>query len=225
MSLKHAVLAALLEGEASGYDLAKIFDVSVANFWAATPQQLYRELDKLAEAGLITARVVEQERRPNKRMFSLTEPGMRDLAAYTSTPPRPSAVRDELLVQVQACDEGDTAAVRGFVAQRMEASRAKLARYDRLREWMLAGRDEDAYLAEAERVGPYLTLMRGRFFEEENLRWGERALDVLDRRAAVRGQRGGTTETGPADARSAVTTTATATATAATAEAAAGHPA
>ncbi|MFD8644663.1 PadR family transcriptional regulator [Streptomyces zaomyceticus] len=186
MSLKHAVLAALLEGEASGYDLAKIFDVSVANFWAATPQQLYRELEKLAEAGLITARVVQQERRPNKRMFSLTEPGMRDLAAYTSTPPRPSAVRDELMVQVQACDEGDTTAVRGFVAQRMEASRAKLARYDRLREWMLAGRDEDTYLDEAERVGPYLTLMRGRFFEEEHLRWGERALAVLDRRGAAR---------------------------------------
>ncbi|MFJ5829244.1 PadR family transcriptional regulator [Streptomyces sp. NPDC093089] len=186
MSLKHAVLAALLEGEASGYDLAKIFDVSVANFWAATPQQLYRELDRLDEAGLITARVVEQERRPNKRMFSLTEPGLRDLAAYTSTPPRPSAVRDELMVQVQACDEGDTAAVRGFVARRMETARAKLARYDRLRERMLDGRDEDVYLAEAERIGPYLTLMRGRFFEEENLRWGERALAVLDLRAAAR---------------------------------------
>ncbi|WP_030690168.1 PadR family transcriptional regulator [Streptomyces globisporus] len=186
MSLKHAVLAALLEGEASGYDLAKIFDVSVANFWAATPQQLYRELERLAEAGLITARVVEQERRPNKRMFSLTEPGRQDLVAYTTTPPRPSAVRDELLVQVQACDEGDTAAVREFVARRMETARAKLARYDRLREWMLDGRDEDTYLGEAERVGPYLTLMRGRFFEEENLRWGERALAVLDRRAAAR---------------------------------------
>lgn len=37
MSLKYAVLAALLEGEASGYDLAKVFDVSVANFWSATP--------------------------------------------------------------------------------------------------------------------------------------------------------------------------------------------
>ncbi|MEF9880948.1 PadR family transcriptional regulator [Streptomyces sp. P9-A4] len=188
MSLKHAVLAALLEGEASGYDLAKIFDVSVANFWAATPQQLYRELDRLAVAGLITARVVEQERRPNKRMFSLTEPGRRDLAAYTSTPPRPSAVRDELMVQVQACDEGDTKAVREFVAQRMETARAKLARYDRLREWMLNGRDEDTYLDEAERVGPYLTLMRGRYFEEENLRWGERALAVLDRRAEARGR-------------------------------------
>ena len=37
-------MAALLEGEASGYDLAKVFDASVANFWPATPQQLYREL-------------------------------------------------------------------------------------------------------------------------------------------------------------------------------------
>ena len=53
MSLRDAVLAALLEAEASGYDLAKSFDASVANFWMATPQQLYRELDRLAEQGLI----------------------------------------------------------------------------------------------------------------------------------------------------------------------------
>ncbi|GHA90756.1 PadR family transcriptional regulator [Streptomyces termitum] len=185
MSLKHAVLAALLEGEASGYDLAKIFDVSVANFWAATPQQLYRELDRLSEAGLITARMVEQERRPNKRMFSLTPEGRRDLDSFTSVAPRPTAVRDELMVQVQACDGGDTEAVRGFVARRMDASRDRLARYERLREWLLGGRDEEAYLREAERVGPYLTLMRGRSLEEENLRWGERVLAVLEARIAA----------------------------------------
>ncbi|MFB7512530.1 PadR family transcriptional regulator [Streptomyces sp. NPDC056144] len=186
MSLKHAVLAALLEGEASGYDLAKIFDVSVANFWASTPQQLYRELDRLGEAGLIVARTVEQERRPNKRMFSLTEAGRQDLYAYTSRPPKPSAVRDSLMVQVQACDEGDTDAVRGFVADRMDTARAKLARYDRLRDWLLNGRDEETYLREAERIGPYLTLMRGRSLEEENLRWGEKTLAVLEQRAAAR---------------------------------------
>ncbi|GAA3507163.1 PadR family transcriptional regulator [Streptomyces showdoensis] len=184
MSLKHAVLAALLEGEASGYDLAKLFDVSVANFWAATPQQLYRELDRLSEAGLIAARVVQQERRPNKRMFTLTEAGRKDLVAYTAHPPRPTAVRDELMVQVQACDEGDTAAVREHVRGRMEWARGKIARYERLREWLLDGRDEETYLREAERVGPYLTLMRGRAFEEENVRWGERVLAVLAAREA-----------------------------------------
>ncbi|MFF4172244.1 PadR family transcriptional regulator [Streptomyces sp. NPDC001744] len=198
MSLKHAVLAALLEGEASGYDLAKIFDVSVANFWAATPQQLYRELERLAGAGLITARMVEQERRPNKRMFSLTESGRRDLALYTSAPPRLSAVRDELMVQVQACDGGDTGAVRESVARRMEVAREKLGRYDRLRERMLDGRDEEAYLGGAERIGPYLTLMRGRAFEEENLRWCARVLAVLDRRAAAGTGTAGKAATGDA---------------------------
>lgn len=184
MSLKHAVLAALLEGEASGYDLAKLFDVSVANFWAATPQQLYRELDRLSEAGLIAARVVQQERRPNKRMFTLTDTGLADLVAYTAHQPKPTAVRDDLLVQVQACDAGDTAAVREHVRERMEGARGKLARYRRMRERMLDGRDEETYLRESERVGPYLTLLRGMAFEEENVRWGERTLAILGEREA-----------------------------------------
>ncbi|MFG2595834.1 PadR family transcriptional regulator [Streptomyces sp. NPDC048462] len=186
MSLKYAVLAALLEGEASGYDLAKIFDVSVADFWSTTPQQLYRELDRLAGSGLIEARVVEQQRRPNKRVFTLTEPGRASLAAFTAEPPRPIAIRDELLVMTQAVDAGDHEAVRASVAERMEWARAKLARYDRLRERLLDGRDEETFVAETDRIGPYLTLMRGRSFEAENLRWGEQVLRILDRRAAQR---------------------------------------
>ncbi|MFC9971340.1 PadR family transcriptional regulator [Spirillospora sp. NPDC127200] len=184
MALRNALLATLLEGEASGYDLAKGFDASVANFWMATPQQLYRELDRMETDGLIEARVVQQERRPNKRLFSLTEAGRRALRDFTARPPKPGAMREELMVQVQAVDAGDGAAVREAIAERLAWSRAKLARYDRLRDRLLEGRAEDEYLASAERIGPYLTLMRGRAFEEENIRWAERALAVLDRRAA-----------------------------------------
>jgi DNA-binding PadR family transcriptional regulator len=187
MALRNAVLAALLEGEASGYDLAKGFDASVANFWMATPQQLYRELDRMASDGLIEARLVRQERRPDKRMFSLTTAGRRALHAFTAAPPRPTAIRDELLVKVQAVDDGDTDAVRATIAERLEGARAKLARYDRMRTRILGGLTEEEFLAGAERVGPYLTLMRGRSFERENIRWAERALRVLEQRAAVRG--------------------------------------
>lgn len=84
MSPKYAVLATLLEGEASGDELSKAFDVSPANFWPATPQQLYRELERLAQGGLIEARVVQQERRPNKRLFTLTETGRRELSAFAA---------------------------------------------------------------------------------------------------------------------------------------------
>src|SRR4051794_17037765 len=120
MSLRDAVLAALLEGESSGYDLAKGFDASVANFWMATPQQLYRELDRLAGQGLIRARVVHQERRPNKRMYVLTEAGHEAIQLFTARAPKPSVIRDELLVKVQAADAGDTQAVRDSIAERLQ---------------------------------------------------------------------------------------------------------
>ncbi|MET9971883.1 PadR family transcriptional regulator [Streptomyces sp. NPDC006356] len=184
MSLKYAVLAALLEGEASGYELSKVFDVSFANFWPATPQQLYRELERLAQDGLVEARFVQQERRPNKRMFTLTEAGREDLRAFAAEPPRrPTAVRDELLIKLQAMD--DTETTLALIEERVTWARGKLDRYARVRDRLLDGRTEDEFLREADRVGPYLTLLRGISFEEENLRWCERVLAVLKQRVAA----------------------------------------
>ncbi len=182
MSLHDAVLAALLEGESSGYDLAKDFDASVANFWMATPQQLYRELERLAEQGLIQARIVEQERRPNKRMFSLTDAGYDAIAEFTARQPKPSAIRDDLMIKVQALDVGDAAAVRDLITERRDRAEAKVQRYERLRARILDGRSEQEFLATAPRVGPYLTLMRGISYEEENVRWADRALVIVEQR-------------------------------------------
>jgi DNA-binding PadR family transcriptional regulator len=186
MSLRDAVLAALLDGEYSGYDLAKEFDASVANFWMATPQQLYRELDRLAEQGLIQARVVHQERRPNKRMYSLTDAGRAEIHQFTARPPRPGAMRDELMIKLAAADAGDTRAVSDSVAERLQWATAKLERYERLQARLLAGRSEDEFVAQADRVGPYLTLLRGIAFEQENIRWAEHALSIIERRLRAR---------------------------------------
>jgi DNA-binding PadR family transcriptional regulator len=182
MALRNAVMAALLEGEASGYDLAKGFDASVANFWMATPQQLYRELEKMEAEGLIAARLVQQERRPNKRLFSLTEAGLRALLEFTAQPSRPGAIRDELLVKVHAVDVGDVDAIRAAIAERKQWATAKIARYERLRTRLLAGRSQADHLAHADRIGPYLTLLRGLSFEQENVRWADLALAVLEER-------------------------------------------
>ena len=185
MSLRDAVLAALLEAEASGYDLAKSFDASVANFWTATPQQLYRELDKLQAQGLVSARMVMQERRPNKRLFALTEAGRAELHDYTTRRPKPTAIRDELLVQVQSIEAGDADAVAQSVRDKQRGAESKLKSYERLRDRLLAGQTEAGFLATADRIGPYLTLARGISFEQENIRWCEFVLDVLARRTGA----------------------------------------
>ena len=179
MALRHAVLAALLEDEASGYQLAKRFDVSVANFWSATPQQLYRELDKLEADGLVDARLVRQQRRPDKRVFTLTDAGRAELHRFTAEPAKPVAMRDDLLVKLQAVDVGDAHAVTKELMARLDRARAKLAAYDRLLADMLDGRDEESFQRDSERIGPYLTLMGGRMYEQANIRWCTAALGVL----------------------------------------------
>ncbi len=184
MSLRNAVMAALLDGEASGYDLAKAFDASVANFWTCTPQQLYRELDRMEADGLVRARTVEQERRPNKRLFTLTGKGLEALTAFTAEQHRPTAIRDELLVAVMAAEAGDVEAVKASIRERRQWAEAKVARYERLRARLLDGRTEEEFLDHADRVGPYLTLLRGLSFERGNVRWCARSLTVLERRGA-----------------------------------------
>ena len=102
MSLRDAVLAALLEGESSGYDLAKDFDASVGSFWMATPQQLYRELERLAEQGL-NFRRASSSRSAGRTSgcFSLTEAGYAAIRQFTAGGRRsPAVIRDELMVKV-----------------------------------------------------------------------------------------------------------------------------
>ncbi|BBX98899.1 hypothetical protein AWC15_06775 [Mycobacterium lacus] len=43
-------------------------------------------------------------------------------------------------------------------------------------------RAEQECLAKAERVGPYLTLLRGISVEQANIRWAEQALTTIERR-------------------------------------------
>lgn len=94
-------------------------------------------------------------------------------------------IRDELLVKVQAADAGDMPAVRESILERLDWARAKMDRYERLRARMMDGRSEEEYLVHADRVGPYLTLIRGISFEEENIRWAEHALAILERRLSA----------------------------------------
>jgi hypothetical protein len=57
-----------------------------------------------------------------------------------------------------------------------------LATYDQLLADMLDDGAEDAFERDAERIGPYLTLMGGRMYEEMNIQWCTAALEVLSRR-------------------------------------------
>ncbi|MET7616769.1 PadR family transcriptional regulator [Streptomyces sp. NPDC005408] len=182
MALRHAVLAALLDGEHSGYQLAKAFDVGVANFWHALPQQLYAELTRLEKDGLVTGRQVVQETRPNKRVFKVTDAGLAELEQFAAATSKPSFIRDDLLVKVQAADRIGTGPVIEQLEERASVAAAKIELFGKLLRKMRGEMEEEEFLRRGERIGPYLTCLRGLAFEEDNRAWCLRIAAVLRER-------------------------------------------
>ncbi|MFH9138103.1 PadR family transcriptional regulator [Streptomyces sp. NPDC017524] len=179
MALRHAVLAALLDEELSGYQVTKAFATGVANFWHALPQQVYAELAKLEKEGLVVGREVVQEARPNKRLFHVTGEGLAELENFASAAAKPSFLREDLLVLVQAADHLDTDALIERLTERYAFAEAKATLFEEQLRTMRGERGEAEFLLHGPRVGPYLTCRRGRDFERANRDWCRDVVEVL----------------------------------------------
>ena len=81
-----AVLALLaIEGENSGYDLAKLARKSIAHIWSPARSGLYAVLPRLERAGLARSRIIRQATRPDKRLYAIAPSGRRSLSAWLET--------------------------------------------------------------------------------------------------------------------------------------------
>lgn len=75
MSLSYGILGFLTYGSMTGYELAKAFGSSVQFFWHAQTSQIYLELGKLEQKGMVAGAVVLQTEKPNKKVYSITDAG------------------------------------------------------------------------------------------------------------------------------------------------------
>ena len=79
MSLRHGLLGLIAARPTTGYDLAKSFEASLANVWAAQLSQIYPELGRLLEQGLI--RVVGTGPR-QKKTYEITDEGLAEVRRW-----------------------------------------------------------------------------------------------------------------------------------------------
>ena len=87
-------------GPLSGYDLKRLFDHILAPMWGAAHSQIYNELRRMKELGWVEMQREEQETRPDRKVYHLTQAGQEALAAWQEQPPTVSQLRDELLLKV-----------------------------------------------------------------------------------------------------------------------------
>ncbi len=77
--LKHGILGLLNYGDMTGYDIMRVFKNSLSYFWKAQTSQIYRELQNLKNMNWVTSSDVEQEGKPDKKLFSITKEGKKEL--------------------------------------------------------------------------------------------------------------------------------------------------
>ncbi|MGO4385251.1 PadR family transcriptional regulator [Specibacter sp. RAF43] len=171
MSLPHAIMTSLLEKPCTGAELARRFDKSIGHFWQATHQQIYRELARLQDAGLIAACGLATAR-GSRRHFQVLAAGRTELERWSRAASDPRPVRDELLVRVRA------AAVLGTVDLRAEILRHQALHENALARYLaIAARDFAAVPRSRRDELQYAVLRAGIVFEESWLAWCRETLD------------------------------------------------
>lgn len=116
MSIKYALLGILAEQDQHGYELKTSFDAKVGEFWSLNYGQIYTTLDRLEKEGLVTHDRQAQEKRPDRKIFSITPEGRNELVQWLSTPvAKVRALRDEFFVKLVFMDKNHPAAILALI--------------------------------------------------------------------------------------------------------------
>jgi DNA-binding PadR family transcriptional regulator len=95
----YVILGMVRTAPKSGYEVKALVDQSTRFFWAASYGQIYPELRRLAEAGLIEG--TEAPRNGRKRTeYRITKRGRQELRAWLRKPPTTFELRDEGLLKL-----------------------------------------------------------------------------------------------------------------------------
>ena len=97
------ILGMLSFGPMSGYEIKAFVDRSTRFFWAASYGQIYPELRRLADAGLITGSDASQGER-RRTVYELTPSGQNALRAWLETPPVTYEMRHEGMLKLFFAD-------------------------------------------------------------------------------------------------------------------------
>ena len=95
----YVILGMLAWQPMSGYDIKGIVDKSTRFFWAASYGQIYPELRRLAEAGLVEGEAEAGSGR-RRNVYRLTTPGREALEDWLAEEPQTFETRDEALLKL-----------------------------------------------------------------------------------------------------------------------------
>jgi PadR family transcriptional regulator AphA len=162
------ILGMLSLGSQTGYEIKSFVDKTTRHFWAASYGQIYPELRRLEEQGLVRGRFEPTGGRA-RTVFELTDAGRAALQAWLGSDTEPlNELRDESMLKLFFSDSGDPQLRIDNIRAMRELHERTLAQLNALEPHARQGPE-----------GPYLTLQLGIRMQECVIDWcraTERAL-------------------------------------------------
>lgn len=183
MSLKYGLLGLLTYYDMSGYDLKKTFDSSLQFMWSAKASQIYRELGKMEEEGLVSSHIEEQDRKFDKKVYSITSSGKDSFQKWIENFPDnlEVPVRDEFIVRVFF---GENLSIENLI---FEIKRFKKQREDALEALLNVSKSaKEASIQEGIDKSYYfwsLTINKALKEIKAEIEWAEETIEDLKKRS------------------------------------------
>ncbi len=114
MTLRYALLGVLEARPMTGYELAQFFDESTSWVWSAPHSNIYPQLRKMEEEGLLTSHTEIRGERLERTVYSISNKGIAELRTWVSSDPGPVNQRDPLFLRstfFDMVDEDDAEAL------------------------------------------------------------------------------------------------------------------
>ena len=186
MSLDH-ILLGLVREPCSGYDLKTVFDRSLSYFWPADQSQIYRTLKRLTAKRLLRVQIQASDKGPDRRVYSLTAAGRRQLRRWLASGPSFGDERFTYVAQLFfMAEQRDLNVTLRFVKQARDAFQERLQTFRRIdREWRA---DSATYppIASDDGFHMHLTLRMGLHRTESAMKWCNETAQRIEERMASR---------------------------------------
>ena len=169
MSLKFVLLTLLDIEPRTGYDLVRTFDTAVGYFWNASHQQVYRELGSMCDAKLLKFKEIQQDHKPDKKIYSLSKTGKTELQNWLTNPIKQQKNKDLLLVKLLNTNADNVHLMLEELERNTQASRTTLETFLGIEKMYYSAKQRR--LMEVDQVMIYAALRKGILYIESHLLW------------------------------------------------------
>lgn len=165
--LKYIVLGLLANGDLTGYDIKKLFEGELGDFWYSNHSQIYPELKKMEDSGLIASYENTVGQKMIKTYYRIMPQGEDELSGWLSEPLNVlPPTRDEFSMKLYLLNDAKDPLVKQIFAQ-------EIARHEEKMQYLVS-RWDALFASQEEQVKHYghaLILRQAIQREEQRLQW------------------------------------------------------